>query len=104
MILYAMKRTEAGARKAYLTGKCFTLNYSFVLQTAYCTGLLPEPEHQIYLLIDDVLSEDTQTVVDLFSPGSSNVWDVAGGNCGKHSTHWVSNTNISDQYSIFSQS
>ena len=80
-----MKRTDAGARKAYLTVKYFWLKCPYTLDY-----LLPEPEHKIYLLIDDVLREDTQAVVDLFSPGSSDVWDVAGGDCGEHSTHRVS--------------
>ena len=62
----------------------------FLIEMSIHGRLLPEPEHKIYLLIDDVLREDTQAVVDLFSPGSSNIWDVAGGDCGEHSTHRVS--------------
>ena len=35
------------------------------------------------------LSENTETIADLFSTSSPNIGDIAGHLCGEHSTHGV---------------
>jgi len=51
---------------------------------------VPEPEDEVDLLVDDVLCEDTEAVVVLGHPGSSDVGDGAGGDGGEDGAHRVS--------------
>ena len=51
---------------------------------------VPEPEDEVDLLVDDVLSEDTEPVVVLSHPGSSDIGDGAGGHGGEDGAHRVS--------------
>ena len=82
-----MKRTEAGARKAYLAiqSMFFSLNFP--------QNYLPEPEDQIDLLIDDVLCQHTHPVLHPLSPRWANIWQVAGYFSGEGVTHGVPLTN-----------
>ena len=50
---------------------------------------VPEPEDEVDLLVDDVLCEDTEAVVVLGHPGSSDVGDGAGGDGGEDGAHRV---------------
>ena len=50
---------------------------------------VPEPENQIDLLVDDILSEDTESIVYLFSASSPNIGDATGCDRGEDGAHWV---------------
>lgn len=50
---------------------------------------VPEPEDEVDLLVDDVLSEDTEPVVVLSHPGSSDIGDGAGSHGGEDGAHRV---------------
>ena len=50
---------------------------------------VPEPEDQVDLLVDDVLSEDTQAVVELSHPRGSHIGYGARGHRGEDGTHGV---------------
>lgn len=50
---------------------------------------VPEPEDQVDLLVDDVLSEDTEPVVVLRHPGRPDIGDGAGGHGGEDGAHRV---------------
>lgn len=42
-----------------------------------------EPEHEVHLLVDDVLGEDTKTVVPLFVPGGTDRWHITTDHFGE---------------------
>ena len=50
---------------------------------------VPEPEDKVDLLVDDVLGEDTETVVELSHAGGPHVGNGAGGDSGEDCTHGV---------------
>ena len=50
---------------------------------------VPPPQHEVDLLVDDVLGEDAEPVVHLLAPARPHVGDVARGHRGEDRAHRV---------------
>ena len=55
---------------------------------------VPEPEDEVDLLVDDVLSENTEPVMVLSHPARPDIRDGAGGHRGEDGAHRVPQTEL----------
>lgn len=62
-------------------------NLSPVTNEEDCDGgeeCVPPPQHEVDLLVDDVLGEDAEPVVHLLAAARAHIGDVTGGHGGEH--------------------